>query len=75
MVQLFFIGIVCYTILFLLAKLNIYNGLTRILSIINMVIIIGFVLFALIKTGLLRTIATFISFLIIRVSEMVNELF
>ncbi|MEK9198126.1 hypothetical protein ACH0B5_02075 [Ureibacillus sp. 179-F W5.1 NHS] len=75
MVQLFFIGIVCYLFLFLLAKLNIFNGLTRILSVINMVIVIGFGLFVLIKTGLLRTIATFISLLIIRMSELVTDLF
>ncbi|HWL13840.1 MAG TPA: hypothetical protein VNQ57_12675 [Ureibacillus sp.] len=69
MIQLFFIGLILYAILYLLAKSNIFNSMTRSLSVVNTVIVGGFVVFVLVKTGLLRIIATFVSFLLIRVTE------
>ena len=75
MILLFFIGIILYGVLFLIAKLNIVNGLTRILSVVNTVLVVGFAIFVLVKTGLLRLMATFISFLLIRLSEFLGAVF
>ncbi|MFC7684992.1 hypothetical protein [Ureibacillus sp. GCM10028918] len=75
MIQLFFIGILLYAILFLLVKLNIFKGIHRVLSVVNTVVIIVFGIFILVKTGLLRMIATSISFLLIRLSELIASLF
>ncbi|PYF06799.1 hypothetical protein [Ureibacillus chungkukjangi] len=75
MFQLFFIGIILYALLFLLAKARVFNGLTRILAVVNTVIVVGFTLFVLVKTGLLRSIAAFLSFLLIRLSEFMELIF
>jgi len=75
MLQLFGIGIILYIILFLLAKSNIYNGMSRLLSVVNTAIIVILIVIVLIKTGLIRVIATFISLLFIRLSEIMSSLF
>lgn len=75
MIQLFFIGIILYVILYFLAKSNLVNGMTRALSLVNTVIIVILGVNMLVKTGLLRAIAGFISFLLIRLTELIGSVF
>lgn len=72
MFHLFLIGIILYAILFLLAKMNVYNGITRLFAVINSIVIVVCIIFILVKTGLIRMLATAVSFLLIRLSEWIN---
>lgn len=75
MIQLFLIGIILYAILFLLAKMNVFNGITRLFAVVNSIVIVVCIIFILVKTGLIRMLATAISFLLIRLSEWINSVF
>lgn len=75
MIQLVFLGIILYVILYLLAKAQINSGLTRVLSVVNTVIIVVFGIVFLVKTGLLRVVAGFISFLLIRLTDFLGAMF
>lgn len=75
MIQLVIMGIILYVFLYLLAKLNIFNGITRVLSVVNTGFLIFFSIFVLVKTGLLRAITGFLSFLLIRITDFFGSLF
>ncbi|MFJ8235272.1 hypothetical protein ACIQ34_05905 [Ureibacillus sp. NPDC094379] len=75
MIQLVIIGAILYIIFSLLVKLPTFKQYAPVLSIVNRVIIIVCLIFIVIKTGLIRLIATFISIVVINISELIETIF
>lgn len=75
MFQLLIIVAILYIILLALTKLEIYKGLEKVLTIVNRIFIVLAIIIVVIKTGLIRLIATFISVLLIQISEFISTIF
>ncbi|MDM5333492.1 hypothetical protein QUF56_09665 [Ureibacillus composti] len=75
MIQLVIIGAFLYIIFSLLVKLPILKQYAPVLTVVNRVIIILCLIIIVIKYGLIRLIVTFISIVVINISELIGTIF
>ncbi|MGE7667725.1 hypothetical protein ACQKMN_18680 [Ureibacillus composti] len=75
MIQLVIIGAFLYIAFSLLVKLPIFKQYAPVLTIVNRVIIILCLIIIVIKYGLIRLIVTFISIVVINISELIGTIF
>nr|WP_106778850.1 hypothetical protein [Lysinibacillus timonensis] len=75
MIQLVFFGLIGYILLYILAKLNIFSGLTRIFPMINAFLVMILIIVVIIKSGFIRVIATVIGTIIALLSEYFKSIF
>ena len=74
MIQLVIIGAFLYIAFSLLVKLPILKQYAPVLTVVNRVIIILCLIIIVIKYGLIRLIVTFISIVVINISELIGTI-